>query len=223
MLEYVEGNNLGEIVKARGFLPEKEALVYIQQIGQALIEVHKQGLLHRDIKPENIMVRAGSHQAILIDFDLARGFDSPLTSRRKWEEFTPIELYSNSQRQQERRGVWSDLYSLAATLYVLLTGQHPVSAIERKENNQRLTPPQELNEQIKDSTNQAILHGMELEPDKRPQTVEEWLGELGLSRGIAFSLPLLKAQPLWALILDILGVLAIFAALISGLKDGTDL
>ncbi|CDN12450.1 serine/threonine kinase [Richelia intracellularis] len=74
MLEYIQGNNLGGIVKARGFLPEKEALVYIQQIGQALIEVQKQELLHRDIKPENIMVRAGNHQAIL-DFDLARGFD----------------------------------------------------------------------------------------------------------------------------------------------------
>ncbi|MDJ0798376.1 MAG: serine/threonine-protein kinase [Calothrix sp. MO_167.B12] len=224
VLEYIPGNNLANIVQARGFFPEKEALRYIQQIGQALIEVHQQEFLHRDIKPENIMVRAGTHQAILIDFDLARGFDNPLTSRRNkdWKELTPIELYTNSQRQQERRGAWTDVYSLAATLYVLLTGEQPVSAIERKDNNQHLIPPKELNEKVSESTNKAILHGMELEPDKRPQSVQEWLGELGVRRGISLNwLP--KAQPLWAIILEILGVLAIFAALISGLKDGTDL
>ncbi|KAB8321141.1 serine/threonine protein kinase [Tolypothrix campylonemoides VB511288] len=224
VMEYIQGDNLAKLVKSRGFFPEEEALGYIQQIGQALIEVHKQRFLHRDIKPENIMVRAGTYQAVLIDFDLARGFDSPLTSRgARVDGFTPIELYFNSATQQKRRGAWTDIYSLAATLYVLLTGQQPVTAIDRKDRNERLTEPKELNNQISDRVNNAIIHAMKLEPEQRPKTVEDWLQELGLqTRG--FTLPKLPwAQPLWAWILGIMSVLALLAGIISGLNDTIDL
>lgn len=224
VIEYLQGNNLANIVKTRGFLPEEEAIGYIQQIGQALIEVHKQGFLHRDVKPENIMVRAGTTQAVLIDFDLARGFDSPLTSRgARVDGFTPIELYFNSAKRQAQRGAWTDVYAVAATLYVLLTGQQPVSATDRKDQNKRLIEPLELNNQISDRLNKAIIYGMQLEPEKRPQTVDNWLKELGFKTR-SFAFPKLPwTQPLWAVILEIMGVLALFAALISGIKDGSDL
>ncbi len=225
VMEHIPGDNLAKIVQPRGFLPEKEALDYIQQIGKALIVVHEQGFLHRDVKPENIILRAGTHQVVLINFDLARRFvDNPVSSRGNLvDKFTPIELYSNSPRQQARRKPWTDIYSLAATLYYLLTGKQPESAIERQDNNKRLIPPNELNDKISDRVNQAILHAMELQPDNRPETVEDWLKELDLKTA-GFSLPKLPwTQPLWAWILEIMGVLALFAALISGVKDGTDL
>ncbi|MEH1806512.1 MAG: hypothetical protein ACYTXT_02770 [Nostoc sp.] len=177
------------------------------------------------MKPENIILRAGTHQVVLINFDLARRFvDNPVSSRGNLvDKFTPIELYSNSPRQQARRKPWTDIYSLAATLYLLLTGKLPESAIERQDNNKRLIPPNELNEKISDRVNDAILHAMELQPDNRPETVEDWLMELGFKTA-GFSLPKLPwTQPLWAWILEIMGVLALFAALISGVKDGTDL
>jgi serine/threonine protein kinase len=58
-MEYIEGEDLGKRITENGALSEAEALIYIQQIGDALTLVHNKGLLHRDLKPSNIMMRAG--------------------------------------------------------------------------------------------------------------------------------------------------------------------
>jgi len=187
-MEYVNGTNLADRDQSR--LPEEEALRYIQQIGEALMVVHGKGLVHRDVKPDNIIVRSGKPEAVLIDFGLARGFDHPLTQTRGEETaegFTPPELYLTNGKP----GAFTDVYSLAATLYALLTGQVPESGLERKHKDAPLVPPQEINDQISAIVNQAILKGMMLNVNERPQTVREWLKLLGLrpaERGIGISL-----------------------------------
>jgi serine/threonine-protein kinase len=217
-MEYIHGDTLESIVRVRKFLPEQEALGYIFQIGEALIEVHKQGLLHRDVKPENIIVRAGQHNVVLIDFDLADEFDNPLTSRFKDKRFAPIELNSSTRP----RGSYTDVYSLAATLYFLLTGELPASAMDRKDGTASLIPPKIINTLISEPVNHAILKGMELQPDARPQTMEEWLNLLGLT-----SNPDPSSQPrkkewnwatIWGAVAAIAGVLAAIVALIAYLK-----
>jgi hypothetical protein len=70
--------------------------------------------------------------------------------------------------------------AMAATLYVLLTGQIPVDALKRKLDNIHLPEPKEINPQISDRINQAILTGMKLNPQERSQSVQEWLDSLGL-------------------------------------------
>jgi len=180
VMDYVDGVSLA--YRAQKMLPEAEALNYIQQIGEALIEVHRDGLIHRDVKPGNIIlhVRDGKAEAVLIDFDLALEFDCEVTSVRTKEAsdgFAPMELYS---RLAEKPGEYTDVYSLAATLYELLTGHKPVSAIKRKLDRERLVPPKEYNDQISDRTNRLILQGMKLEPKQRPQSMREWLDSLGL-------------------------------------------
>ena len=163
VMEYVAGLNLAERDQLQ--LSEQEALVYIRQIGEALTVVHKNNLIHGDVQPENIILRGGKAEAVLIDFDLSLDFDHELTTRRAEENapgFSPPELYSKGTKPTQA----SDIYSLAATLYVLLTGKIPVDAIKRKIENIYLQEPKEINPQISDRINQAILTGMKLNPQE---------------------------------------------------------
>ena len=177
-MDYLDGTTLDR--RSVKQLPEAEALSYIQQIGEALGEVHRNGLLHRDVRPANIMVRAGKPEAVLIDFGLARAFDHDLTVARTQEiasGFTPIELYS----RRAERGPYTDVYALAATLYELLTGVLPTNAADRKAYDAQLVPPQHHNPNISDPVNKAILRGLRLHGENRPQTVQEWLMILGVA------------------------------------------
>lgn len=169
VMEYIAGETLANC----GILSESEALHYIEQIGDALTLVHQKRLLHRDVKPQNIMVRACQSEAVLIDFGIARAFipDVTLThTTHLTPTYAPPEQYNS-------RGRWSpciDIYALAATLYKLLTGTPPTSSVSRIIGSP-LTPPQELNPSISSSVNSAILQGMDLKPENRPQSVQEWL------------------------------------------------
>ncbi len=188
-MEYIDGISLAD--RRQKVLSESEALTYTQQIGEALIQVHQNHLIHRDVRPENIIVRvrSGKPEVVLIDFGLALDFDRNLTAARTKEiseGFTPLELYS---QQGPPTGAYTDIYSLAATLYVLLTGKIPVSAIKRKLNHVNLDPPQKLNPQISDRVNRMILQGMMLDPKKRPQSMREWLDSLGLMSLAASATP----------------------------------
>ena len=130
VMEYVQGQDLGDRVLRDGALPEDVALRYIREVGDALRVMHEKGLLHRDIKPQNIMVRLPADEAVLIDFGIAREFIPNLTQTHTIALtpcFAPIEQYD----EQEHRGEFTDVYALAATLYYVLTGTLPPIATMR--------------------------------------------------------------------------------------------
>ena len=176
VMEYIDGSNLGTLARHQGGLSEIEAIRYIYQIGSALSYIHEQNILHRDVKPSNIMICRDRNQAILIDFGLARDFIEDRTqihTNALTQGFAPIEQYSRSAR----RGAYTDVYALAATLYYVLTLQVPLPAQFRKQGIS-LVPPQQHNPYISDRTNLIILKGMELQPENRPSSVVEWLNLL---------------------------------------------
>ena len=162
VMEYIEGEDLASRVDNQGILTEEEALRCIEQIGAGLIAIHDLGLLHRDVKPQNIILRSGKSEAVLIDFSIAREIVSDC--------FAPIEQYET----ETKPGVYTDVYGLAATLYAILTGELPVAAPERAENTP-LVAPKQLNPDLSDRINQAILQGMAFQPHERPQSIQEWL------------------------------------------------
>ncbi|HLO83673.1 MAG TPA: serine/threonine-protein kinase [Nostocaceae cyanobacterium] len=216
-LEYIAGVNLAH--RDRNILPESEALNYIQQIGEALKVVHANNFVHRDVKPANIMMRAGSQQVVLIDFGLARGFDSKKLSITNVEDeaepgFTPPELYSHTVEL----GAYTDIYSLAATLYNLLTGQIPISARERVENNAPLPVPRDLNPQISHNVNNQIMKAMDLDIKNRPQSIQEWFDALDLKPIIQPETP---KKPFnydkYGLWIGILGLIIALIAIFTGI------
>ncbi|MEA5536755.1 serine/threonine-protein kinase [Crocosphaera sp. XPORK-15E] len=173
VMEYVAGGTLKQYASYKGILSETEALHYIQQIASALTYIHQQGFIHRDVKPGNIMLRKTNMQAILIDFGLAREFvqDKVAThTNSRTESFAPLEQYE----LRAKRGAYTDVYALAATLYYVLTSQLPFPAPFRQQGI-NLIPPKNHNYNISDTVNNAILKGMELRSEKRPQSIQEWL------------------------------------------------
>jgi WD40 repeat protein/predicted Ser/Thr protein kinase len=178
-MEYIEGEDLGKLITKKGALSEGEALQYIRQIGDALILVHEKGLLHRDLKPSNIMMRAGKPEAVLIDFGLARQFISG-TVQQHTQSLTPGYAPPEQYAPIEQRGEYIDVYAFAATLYSLVTGQLPMPAPARLQNF-TLQAPKELNGNVSDRVNEAIMKGMALNYKLRPQSVQEWLDLLGAS------------------------------------------
>jgi serine/threonine protein kinase len=177
VMEFVDGENLFELVRRRGAIPEAEAVRYIHQIGQALAVVHQAGLTHRDAHPGNILLRQNG-KAVLIDFGIAKELipsTHTSTGTPGNPGFAPYEQACRGSREPN-----VDVYCLAATLYYALTGQCPTNALYRKLDNEPLIPPKQIVRGISDYVNQAILKGMELEPEDRPQSMREWLDSLGL-------------------------------------------
>jgi serine/threonine protein kinase len=129
----------------------------------------------------------------LIDFGIARQVTAPgklrTNSNSGTECYAPIELLE----KRAQIGASTDVYSLAATLYVMLTGELPFPSQFRKQNIP-LTPPKQHKSQISDRVNAAIMKGMELEPQNRPQSVQEWL-DLLVPKPVVLPSPKVSPQP----------------------------
>ncbi|BAY24231.1 serine/threonine protein kinase [Calothrix sp. NIES-2100] len=170
VMDFVQGDSLFNLIQKSGALPTEEAVKYITQIGEALKVVHQAGLVHRDAHPGNIMVQQDG-KAVLIDFGIA-GETIPKTVSFKVfanPAFAPYEQMRGDRKPS------LDIYSLAASLYYAVTGELPEASLNRRLYGMALVSPQEHISSMSDRINQAILTGMELEPENRPQTMQEWL------------------------------------------------
>lgn len=223
-IEYLDANSLAE--RSKPILTETVALKYIQQIGEALTIVHQQGIVHRDICPDNIFLRINGSEveAVLTNFGLALDCDAVLSQTRKHEcrdGFSPLELYSSGQAV----GPYTDIYSLAVTLYELLTGKVPASANKRQIDGEKLISPQAYNSDISSKTTKAILAGMELLPQKRPQSVEAWLNKLNLKKPTNKSstdqIDWTKWGVIWAIIIGLFAAIPAWLTLKPDPQPGT--
>ena len=183
VMEFLEGEHLLQRMERRGApLAERELIGFTAPIAEALDEVHAAGVLHRDIKPENIMLVGDEHapRPVLIDFGAAREFASGMANRHSivlTPGYAPLEQYG----EHARRGPFTDVYALAATLYHIATGQQPPAATERA-LGVTLKSPRELNPALSAAFDAALLHGLEMKVDARPATASAFYQELATGR-----------------------------------------
>lgn len=186
VMDFVPGQDLKTVMdeaRRRGeFLDEATVLGWAEQILDALIYLHGQDppVLHRDIKPANLKLTP-SGTIKLVDFGLVKLMQPDdertvtVLQGRGTAQYTPLEQYGGDTGHTDAR---SDIYALGATLYHLLTHRPPPNAKQRFLCPDVLVPPREINPDLSPRTERAILHAMEMHPDRRPPDVQTWREEL---------------------------------------------
>lgn len=169
VMEYIEGINLRQFAKRVGGVIEPELLFrMLRDVICALNAVHKEGIVHRDISPDNIMINR-SYQAKVIDFGAAKNYDGVHDNAVFLKHgYAPVEQYDRKGNQ----GPWTDVYSLCATIYYLLSGVKVQRAYERVENDM-VKPIGSLGCAVSDRQQNAIMKGLSVEPEMRCQSMAE--------------------------------------------------
>lgn len=176
VMEYVAGESVKKLVQTKGRINAGEVLHLMQPVLMSLAKVHRTGLLHRDISPDNLLFNEDG-KLVLIDFGAARVCDfmamKSMTVLFK-RGFSPEEQY----RAHGSQGEWSDIYSVCATMYYMLTGKIPTDAIERMagEPLPSLVDMEEIELPLK--TKEAIMKGLSLKAEKRYQRTEQLIEDL---------------------------------------------
>lgn len=174
VMEYLDGETIASKLKRNGPMPYEVAMQVIGPVLTTLSKVHQIGIIHRDISPDNILVTSDGKVKIL-DFGSARyatAYNSKSLSVIVKRGYAPPEQYIKNAPQ----GPWSDNYAVAATLYKMLTGETPVESIDRKDV--ALVPPANRGVNIPVPCQNALMNALNLNPQNRPQTAEQFLSGL---------------------------------------------
>ncbi len=172
VMDYLSGGSLSDFVQRNGVLAEATALGYIRQVADALSYIHARNINHLDIKPSNVLID-GNGNAVVIDFGLSKRYDetgsqTSTTPVGISHGFAPLEQYQPGG--VSTFSPTTDIYSLGATLYKLLSGQTPPNATALLEADLDLSRLS-----ASPSTKAAIAAAMQPKRKGRPQTVEAFI------------------------------------------------
>ncbi len=168
VMEFIQGRTLRKYVNERGFLSDVEIKELIDEIGKGLQAVHGKGILHGDLKPSNILITDDKKEVKITDFgaassigNLYRGSIGNIVSMH----------YSSPERFTKEMilTVQSDIYSLGAIIYFMITGHDPLPATNRLKGEKMRFPP--ISKRLK----KVIEKSMQLLPQSRFPNVNNML------------------------------------------------
>jgi len=204
VMEFVEGESLGQRIEREGKLTEAEAIRIMAQVCQGLHRAHKQNLIHRDVKPDNIMLTKDG-TAKLTDLGLVKDVEGEMNLTRTGRGLgTPHFMAPEQFRNAKNADVRCDVYSLGATLYMMVTGKMPfdgcgpLDAWMKKSNNDFL-PPRSIDASISERIDGSILRAMSANPEMRPASCRDFFEDL-TAQGNRRSTGAMSSQDLWYMV-----------------------
>src|SRR5262245_23420668 len=186
VMEFVEGETLGDRLAHERRLPEAEAVRIIREVGHALHWAHGRRLVHRDVKPDNILLNYAG-VAKLADLGLAKDLESTEELTKSMSMFGTVNFMPPEQFEDAKRAdALSDQYSLAATLYMAVTGELPfrtrrqaaVAIVYQKKLKDDLPAPRELVPELSEHVDSAIRKALRADRRERFANVLEFLDAL---------------------------------------------
>lgn len=172
VMDYIDGESLRDIVKKNGTVNEQTVLYYLEQALNALEEVHNKKIFHLDLKPSNLMVDKGNRLRV-IDFGASKqqkadGSGASASSALCYTPgYAPME---QKDLRFDKFGPWTDIYSLGATMYFVLTGNTPPDGTDIQDEREKAFHfPSTVSKKMQ----KLIVWMMEYNRTARPQSVRE--------------------------------------------------
>lgn len=181
VMELIEGSTLNDIIKDRAPLQPDEAVRIASQICDALDHAHQNGIIHRDIKPHNILISKNGRIKVT-DFGIARAVTSSDITQTG-AVLGSVHYFSPEHAKGVQQGEKSDIYSLGAVIYQMVTnrlpfaGDSPIS-VALKHLQENIEEPRSINPLIPQSLENIILKAMRKDPEERYATARDMMNDL---------------------------------------------
>jgi eukaryotic-like serine/threonine-protein kinase len=182
VFEYIEGENLKQLIQRRGPAPVVTALELARQIAQALSFAHQQGLVHRDVKPQNVLLN-GTGTAKVTDFGIARSLDVQHGVTQTGTVLGTSDYIAPEQAQGKDVDEQTDVYSLGVVMYELLTGEVPFPgesfvAVAMRHINEPPPPIRDKRPDVPPRVEAAVQRAMAKNPRDRFASMAELCAEI---------------------------------------------
>lgn len=214
VMEYIDGVLLKDYLEKQGALSPDIAMTIIEPVVEALKKIHASGIIHRDISPDNIFI-AGEDSVKVFDFGAAILNDE--SGVKEGEKVIKVGYSAPEQyRDSAGQGYFTDIYSIGAILYQMITGQKPIESTER-EYKDELKSPLELGFDIEPNLERAIMEALAVQPALRFQGIQQFDDAINGKRKAEYPKVKLRIRKRKRIMVACMSLLALAAIGVGGL------